>query len=220
MFASKLKIAGIVLLFFAAGASLTECQDENYLAKIYNGLTSPELYVTPDMDLRTRLSNSEIKKIGWRDLLPNADQEVLEKYQSSAEKSLSEQVTLSLQATADEQYQSALYSTNVVEHLIGKAVSISGYIVPIDLNEDRSVKRFFLVPYYGACIHYPPPPPNQLIYVDLIDGFSKIMMSQAFTLTGVLEKGLFEDHQGTSAYILNLSHITAFDEQPDEYRKH
>tara|TARA_R110002124_G_scaffold274740_1_gene444759 strand:+ start:2051 stop:2323 length:273 start_codon:yes stop_codon:yes gene_type:complete len=90
MFASKLKIAGIVLLFFAAGASLTKCQDENYLAKIYNGLTSPELYVTPDMDLRTRLSNSEIKKIGWRDLLPNADQEVLEKYQSSAEKSLSE----------------------------------------------------------------------------------------------------------------------------------
>ncbi|MDO6559944.1 DUF3299 domain-containing protein [Paraglaciecola chathamensis] len=220
MFASKLKIAGIVLLFFAAGASLTKCQDENYLAKIYNGLTSPELYVTPDMDLRTRLSNSEIKKIGWRDLLPNADQEVLEKYQSSAEKPLSEQVTLSLQATADEQYQSALYSTNVVEHLTGKAVSISGYIVPIDLNEDRSVKRFFLVPYYGACIHYPPPPPNQLIYVDLIDGFSKIMMSQAFTLTGVLEKGLFEDHQGTSAYILNLSHITAFDEQPDEYRKH
>ena len=46
------------------------------------------------------------------------------------------------------------------------------------------------------------------------------MMSQAFTLTGVLEKGLFEDHQGTSAYILKVAEIEEYDEQPDEYRTH
>lgn len=220
MLARKLKIASVVLFFFGVGVSLTKFHDEGWSLKIGKLFSSSVLYVTPDTDLRERLSKSEIIPIGWRNLLPHSDQTVLAKYQSKSKESLSEQVTLSLKATTDEAYQSVLYSTDVVEQFIGQQVSISGYMVPIDLNEDRSVKRFFLVPYYGACIHYPPPPPNQMIYVDLIDGFSKIMMSQAFTLTGVLEKGLFEDHQGTSAYILKLSEIKEFHEQPDEYRNH
>lgn len=217
---SKIKITVILLLFFGAGILLTKLPERNWSLQLSKLFSSSVLYVSPDTELRERLANSEITHLGWGELLPKSDQDVLTKYQSSSEKSLSEQVTLSLQATTDQRYQSALYSTNVVEDVIDKTVSISGYMVPIDLNEDRSIKRFFLVPYYGACIHYPPPPPNQMIYVDLIDGFSKIMMSQAFTLTGVLEKGLFEDHQGTSAYILNVSQIEEFNEQPDEYRTH
>lgn len=178
------------------------------------------LYVTPDTDLHTLLATTEIRHLGWRDLLPVTNQKVLTKYQANSDQAFDVQLSLSLKAATDERYQSALYSTDVVEQVIGQRVSISGYIVPIDLNEDRSIKRFFLVPYYGACIHYPAPPPNQIIYVDLIDGFAKIMMSQAFTLTGVLEKGLFEDHQGTSAYILKVAEIEEYDEQPDEYRTH
>ncbi|MAD15272.1 MAG: hypothetical protein CL579_04225 [Alteromonadaceae bacterium] len=217
---SKIKTTVVLLLFFGAGILLTKLLELNWALQLNKLFSSSVLYVSPDAELRERLANSEITHLGWGELLPKSDQEVLKKYQSSSEKSLSEKVTLSLQATTDQRYQSALYSTNVVEDVIDKTVSISGYMVPIDLNEDRSIKRFFLVPYYGACIHYPPPPPNQMIYVDLIDGFSKIMMSQAFTLTGVLEKGLFEDHQGTSAYILNVSQIEEFNEQPDEYRTH
>ncbi|WP_158768383.1 DUF3299 domain-containing protein [Paraglaciecola sp. L1A13] len=220
MLNNTLKIAATLLIFFGAGAALTQLLDYNWSLQIHKLFSSSVLYVTPDIDLRDRLNKSERIQIGWRNLLPNSDQSVLAKYQSNNEKSLSEQVALSIKSSTDQAYQSALYSTDVVEQIIGQHVSISGYIVPIDLNEDRSVKRFFLVPYYGACIHYPPPPPNQMIYVDLIDGFSKIMMSQAFTLTGVLEKGLFEDHQGTSAYKLNLSEIKEFHEQPDEYRNH
>lgn len=217
---SKIKVTAILLLFFGAGILLTKLPERNWSLQLSKLFSSSVLYVSPDSELRERLANGEITPLGWGELLPKSDKEVLAKYQSSSDKSLSEQVTLSLQATTNQRYQSALYSTDVVEDAIGKAVSISGYMVPIDLNEDRSVKRFFLVPYYGACIHYPPPPPNQMIYVNLIDGFSKIMMSQAFTLTGVLEKGLFEDHQGTSAYILNVSQIEKFNEQPDEYRTH
>lgn len=46
----------------------------------------------------------------------------------------------------------------------GKLVRLPGYVVPLDF-EGTFVKAFLLVPYVGACIHVPPPPPNQLVFV-------------------------------------------------------
>lgn len=51
-----------------------------------------------------------------------------------------------------------------------KRVQISGYAVPIDFDGTR-ISVFLLVPYAGACIHVPPPPANQIIYVLAKDGF-------------------------------------------------
>jgi uncharacterized protein len=51
-------------------------------------------------------------------------------------------------------------STRVVAELDGRLMKIAGYIVPAETTEDGKLKEFFLVPYFGACIHVPPPPPN------------------------------------------------------------
>jgi uncharacterized protein len=48
----------------------------------------------------------------------------------------------------------------------GKRVRVPGYMVPLD-DSARGVTEFILVPYYGACIHTPPPPPNQMVYVKM-----------------------------------------------------
>ena len=58
----------------------------------------------------------------------------------------------------------------VVPELNGKRVKIGGYVVPLDF-ESTSVKEFLLVPFVGACIHVPPPPANQIIYVKSDKGF-------------------------------------------------
>lgn len=50
--------------------------------------------------------------------------------------------------------------------LSGRAVRLEGFVVPLDLVGDK-VRRFLLVPYFGACIHLPPPPPNQIVDVTL-----------------------------------------------------
>jgi uncharacterized protein len=50
--------------------------------------------------------------------------------------------------------------------LNGKRVKVPGYMVPLD-DSARGVTEFILVPYYGACIHTPPPPPNQMVYVKM-----------------------------------------------------
>ncbi len=46
----------------------------------------------------------------------------------------------------------------------GQRVRIPGYMLPLE-SDEAGVTRFLLVPWVGACIHTPPPPPNQMIHV-------------------------------------------------------
>jgi len=55
---------------------------------------------------------------------------------------------------------------NVVSDLDGMNVRIPGYIVPLDFSAEAKHTEFLLVPYFGACLHTPPPPPNQIIFVN------------------------------------------------------
>ena len=64
------------------------------------------------------------------------------------------------------------------KELDGKTVRMPGYLLPLEFDGDK-VTEFFLVPYVGACIHTPPPPPNQIVHVKT---------SEAYTLDG----GLYE----------------------------
>lgn len=59
---------------------------------------------------------------------------------------------------------------SVVAELNGKEVEIGGYVVPLDFDAFR-ITEFLLVPFVGACIHVPPPPANQIIYVTAAEGF-------------------------------------------------
>lgn len=54
------------------------------------------------------------------------------------------------------------YNTAVNGELDLKEIRLSGYLLPLDLS-GRKIADFLLVPYIGACIHAPPPPPNQII---------------------------------------------------------
>ena len=54
----------------------------------------------------------------------------------------------------------------VVKTLDRQKLKLPGYIIPIKFNTS-SVSEFLLVPYVGACVHTPPPPENQIVYVSL-----------------------------------------------------
>lgn len=71
----------------------------------------------------------------------------------------------------------------VVPELDGQSVSIGGYVVPLDFDA-TTVKEFLLVPFVGACIHVPPPPANQIIYVKTEKGFEVGGQFDPVTVTG------------------------------------
>lgn len=53
-----------------------------------------------------------------------------------------------------------------LQALDGKQVVIAAFIVPLE-DDMQQADEFLLVPYFGACVHTPPPPPNQMVYVKM-----------------------------------------------------
>ena len=48
--------------------------------------------------------------------------------------------------------------------ILGQSVRLPGYVVPLE-DLAAGIKEFLLVPYFGACVHSPPPPANQIVHV-------------------------------------------------------
>lgn len=90
----------------------------------------------------------------------------------------------------------------VNEALDGAEVKLPGFIVPLELDEAGKVTEFFLVPFFGACIHVPPPPPNQLVLVSMEQGLSLDSMYTAYSITGRMSIVRTATSLGTSAYAL------------------
>ena len=78
-------------------------------------------------------------------------------------------------------------SFNTIADLHGQYVKLPGYIVPLDVDDDQKMSAFFLVPYFGACIHVPPPPPNQIIYVTLQQPIPVTDIYDAFWIEGTMK---------------------------------
>ncbi|MEM6456503.1 MAG: DUF3299 domain-containing protein [Acidobacteriota bacterium] len=84
---------------------------------------------------------------------------------------------LSIDATAIDWYMlagldpwSGEISTELAA-LDGQLVQLPGYVVPLE-DDATKIPEFLLVPYVGACVHLPPPPPNQMVYVKMAPGTS------------------------------------------------
>ncbi|MCF3998132.1 DUF3299 domain-containing protein, partial [Pseudomonas aeruginosa] len=75
----------------------------------------------------------------------------------------------------------------VVKALDGIEAKLPGYIVPLEISEAGLVTEFLLVPYYGACIHVPPPPSNQIVYVKTAKGVQMDELYQPFWVEGTFK---------------------------------
>ncbi|MCP4915093.1 MAG: DUF3299 domain-containing protein [Oligoflexia bacterium] len=53
-----------------------------------------------------------------------------------------------------------------LKKVLNKNISIIGFMIPLDYSK-KTIKEFLLVPYYPSCAHVPPPPPNQILKVQM-----------------------------------------------------
>jgi hypothetical protein len=113
-------------------------------------------------------------------------------------------------------YEKALSSTNTIAMLDGVRIRIPGFIVPLEVDEQQRVTRFFVVPYFGACIHLPPPPPNQMIYVDVAKGVKLETISDPVWVSGELTTSIIENDMATAAYVMHIEAIASYEEVWDE----
>lgn len=84
--------------------------------------------------------------------------------------------------------------------LNGTRIRLPGYVVSLDGSVDGQ-KEFLLVPYFGACIHSPPPPANQIVLVKLAKPVSFRTMD-AVWVSGVMSTGRSDSPMGVSGYTM------------------
>ena len=96
------------------------------------------------------------------------------------------------------------------DKLDGKIVKIPGYIVPLDYS-GTGVTEFMLVPYVGACIHVPPPPPNQLVYVTTDKPWDTMTLWEPVWVTGEIVIKSQTNEWAETGYEISADKIEFYD---------
>lgn len=167
------------------------------------------------------LSPKEIlRTIEWDELLPEGEIEVLTKiyedFYADLEQQIMSQPTASLSdwggitegSPLDTMPQ--LGTFNTVDDLDGQMIEIPGFIVPLDTT-GTTVSSFLIVPYFGACIHTPPPSPNQIIYATAEPAAMVGQLYYPYWFSGILETGRQDTDLGNAAYTLRLANLRPYE---------
>jgi len=159
------------------------------------------------------------EEIEWIQLMPKEDLDVLlnppdffaDIQDGSEQDSVSALTEVAKENEAVRRFKEALTSERVIKSFDKKKVRIPGFIVPLMTDEQQRVTEFFIVPYFGACLHMPPPPPNQMIHGKLAEGFELSQLNNPFWFEGSMRIETINNETGTSAYGMTLDNISAYE---------
>lgn len=101
----------------------------------------------------------------------------------------------------------------VVKALDGQQVKLPGYIVPLEVSEEGRTTEFLLVPYYGACIHVPPPPSNQIVHVFSEIGIKVEELYQPYWIEGPMQVKASSSELAEAGYQMEAEKIYAYELQ-------
>ena len=152
----------------------------------------------------------DARKIAWEDLTPPLSPEA---------KAAAAKLNAAIDSMNDEDIADALAliaenGDELIEELDGETVSLEGYLVPLDF-EATEAKEFVLVPYMGACVHVPPPPPNQIVFVAYEEGMPMQALDSnmwtPFRVTGVLRAARATTELAEVGYQMSAQGISVSD---------
>lgn len=100
---------------------------------------------------------------------------------------------------------------NTRPELNNSYVKIPGFVIPLE-GDENTITEFLLVPYFGACIHVPPPPPNQIIYVKFPKGAPVQQLWDVVYVVGKLETQVLDHELAQTGYTLQGDMIEEYDD--------
>lgn len=182
--------------------------------------TDPDVAILKTETSSTPDQTEPYRTVDWTELMPQDDFDTLMNPPSyitdiedgSFEDQISNQISNTIAAASDDRYQQALVSTRVIDELDGELIRIPGFIVPLEFDDEQAITQFFLVPFFGACIHVPPPPPNQIIFVQADVALPLDDLYDPFWISGKLETSLIENDMATAAYRLQMQSFEPYTE--------
>lgn len=104
-----------------------------------------------------------------------------------------------------------LTNAPVVAELEGQTIKLPGYMVPLSYDTQQRVTEFLLVPYFGACIHVPPPPSNQIVYVQVSPGVVQEALYQPFWIEGPLKVQQTSSELAETGYFMQANRVYPYE---------
>lgn len=161
-----------------------------------------------DIDLNTAPSTGDSREIDWDSLIPDdyRPDKLMADYDLDAITDDDPRAAEMMDKLRDLWDQAP-----VREDLDGKQVKLPGFLVPVEADENETT-GFLLVPYYGACIHVPPPPANQTVYVVTQAGEgAKPELFDVIWVTGTMSVNRVENDIAEAGYTLYASNIEPYE---------
>jgi len=143
------------------------------------------------------LSLADAREIEWNDLMPEEDSKAWIENQTGIDHS---------GTGPGEVFQ----SSRTIGELDGQELRIAGFVVPVETTAEGKLEEFFLVPYFGACIHLPPPPANQIIYGRLENPIDMINIWDAFYMEGTLNVEDVSNDTADAAYTMDVDSLVVY----------
>ena len=155
-------------------------------------------------------ARAELAETDWLQLLPASDRQALEDMPEISHDTAEGEGVFTNKGglkQADKQLPAVMYSSKTVAAMNGRTIRIGGYPVPLESNAKGASTLFFLVPYPGACIHVPPPPPNQLVLVRYPKGLKLDDIYTPLWVTGTLKVEKVNNDLADAAYALEAGKV-------------
>ncbi len=157
-------------------------------------------------------AQAALEETDWLDLMPESDRQALldmpDISHDTPEAESGFYVPGGLRST-DKNLPAVMYSAQTVTALDGTKILFGGYPVPLETNEQGRFVEFFLVPYPGACIHVPPPPPNQIVLIRYAKGIDLADIYQPLWVEGTLRVEVSSNQLADSAYTITAQRVEA-----------
>jgi uncharacterized protein len=169
------------------------------------------LHAAPPVAPKTEVAaaDSGARTLTWEELVPkgHSEDELVKKYTTKVQKYRDGDPRAQ---EALEELRAAWKTAPVVSALNGKVVRLPGYVVPLE-GDGKAVSEFLLVPYFGACIHVPPPPANQIVLVRT----KATTIRQTFDVvwvTGRMRTERFSNQLADAGYTLDATKVEPYQE--------
>ena len=155
------------------------------------------------------LARAELAETDWLELMPKSDQKALELMPEIDHNSPEAMGTFTEKGGMKQAkgLPAVMYSSKTVPAMNGKHIRLGGYPVPLESDAKGNSTLFFLVPYPGACIHVPPPPPNQLVLVRYPKGLKLEDIYTPLWVNGTLKVEKVSNDLADAAYAMDADKV-------------
>lgn len=165
-------------------------------------------YLLLPLLLLSTLACAELPETDWLELMPPEDRQALEDMPEISHQGVELEsgfYTPGGLKQQDQNLPAVMYSSKTVAAFDGKPIRLGGYPVPLETDAEGRSTLFFLVPYPGACIHVPPPPPNQLVLVRYPKGIELEDIYAPLWVSGTLKIEQVNNELADAAYAMEGS---------------